>query len=358
MLADPALSASPDGDTDARRGPALWEGHAARMPILATILPVIIVVGLFATILILSLLSPGPRYARIRIPGGWEQVAIDPAAAMLVPVALLVVGGVLLVAVGMASLRAARQRYRIDGLAVEMAADGVIDAIAIPDVRRASVHPMLGGYRVRIIGARRQRIDLQLGTGDAARALAVLRGLGVECGALDLEEVPPVHDRLVLGEPVRWRGRPGLASFDAIRMIAATGILLPFAIFLGCLAWLWSSHPHPILGLMLTGGILALFGWPSMAILITFGGRLHHWLRDALGSVVVTDRRIAWATPLSGRFYRERMLADIEDVVMVEQRGRRAWLALTIRDGAESRLLDLRGVPRVDHFLMALGRFA
>ncbi|NYT41667.1 hypothetical protein HZY97_12920 [Sphingomonas sp. R-74633] len=340
---------------DAPRGPALWEGRATPGPALAKLLPGVILLAIFAALTLLFMLNPAPKYLRIRGVGGWEQYPLDPGAAMLLPGAILFILAVVICVAVAATMKAVRQRYRIDGRTAEVAADGVIAGIAISDIRRVSASEVLGWQRVRITGVNRQRIEMLLGAEDAVHVLSVLQGLGVPCGALDAIELPASKPRLATGEPVRWRGRPGLASFDKGRAISVVGILLPFAIFVGVLLWLWGSDPEPFFGLMLTVFVLTLFGWPSLAALITYSGRLRVWLFDAFGAVVVTDRRIAWAAPGSGHFYRELMLSELVDAAIVEQRGRRAWIALTVRKGAQDvREQDLRGVPDAEAFLAAV----
>lgn len=350
MIARPAFPAS-HGDAPSR--PALWEGHAARGPILAALFPLMVVLGIFAALLLRFLLDPRPKYHRVGGRMGALE-PLDPAMAGVLPLTMLFVLAAFMVVAMVRSRRAARERYRIDGGAVEMALDGVIDSIAIADIRRVAARPFLAWQRVRIFGPDRHHIDMTLGTRDAALLFAALRALGVRCAALDAVEPPVIGIALASGESVRWRGRPGLASFHASRGFAAIGILLPFAIFIGTLAWLWSSRPDPSFGLLLTLAILALFGWPSLAVLVTWFARLRVWFCDAFGAVVVTDRRVAWAAPFTGSFYRDVAFADLIEAGIIEQKGRGAWVTLTIRKGDDVRSEDLRGLPDADRFIAAL----
>jgi len=354
MTAQPAFPASHGDDLP---GPALWEGHSARGAALAFWLPPFIALGLFAGGWLAAGLMPriaGTAQAQI---GGQSFPIADETATVISTGAISLVLLILALALGamlLTVVRSGSQRYRVDSQAVELTADGMTDRIAIADIRRVIVHGYGAWHRVRIVGSDRQRILMLLGSRDAARVLTALRGLGVECGALDAIEQPAEIDTLVPGESVRWRGRPGLASFDSGRAFLLFVVCLPLLFFLVAQWMIWSSEPMLIVALFSSGMTFCLFGYLALYVFAVFHERLRAWFFDMFGAVVVTDRRIAWAAPLSGRFYRDVAFAELIDATIVERKGRRAWVALTIRTRDDVRSEDLRGLPDADRFLAVL----
>lgn len=354
MTARPAFPASYG---DAPRRPALWEGRSSLSAALALWMPSLIGLGLFFGGMLAGALAPGlPGTARLRI--GREAIPIDTGTAEAIGMGfagiVLLFLLVFLAAILVPVVRSRRQFYRVDGEAVELAADGVIDRIAIADIRRVVPHGYGAWHRVRIVGKPGERILMVLGTRDAARLLRVLRGLGVACGALDAIHPPAEADRLVPGESVRWRGRPGLASFDAGRAFLLFALCLPLAFLATALALIWSAGAGAVTGLFFSGVVFSLFGYLALYLLAIFHERLRAWACDAFGAVLVTDRRIAWAAPFSGRIYRDVAFAALIEAVIVERRGRRAWVTLTIRKADDVRSEDLRGLPDADRFLAVL----
>lgn len=354
MTARPAFPASHGDDLP---GPALWEGRSARGAALAFWLPPFIALGLFAGgWLAVGLMPRIAGTAQLRIGGqsfplGSETATVISTGAigLVLLVLALALGAILLTIV-----RSGSQRYRIDRQAAELSADGVTDRIAIADIRRVIVHGYGAWHRVRIVGSDRQRILMLLGSRDAARVLTALRALGVECGVLDAIEQPAEDETLLPGESVRWRGRPGLASFDSGRAFLLFALSLPLLFFLAAQGMIWSSQPLPVVGLFFSGMTFCLFGYLALYLLAAFHERLRAWFFDMFGAVAVTDRRIAWAAPLSGRFYRDIAFAELIDATIVESRGRRAWVTLTIRMKDDVRHEDLRGLPDADRFLAVL----
>lgn len=352
-----ARSAFPASHGDVPRGPALWEGHSSRSAALAFWLPPFIALGLFAGGWVVAALLPGvPGTTRLRAGGQSFPLDTETAAALSIGSILLVLT-VLALALGaivLTIVRSGNQLYRVDAQAAECSFDGMIDRIAIADIRRVLVHGYGAWHRVRIVGSDRQRILMLLGSRDAARVLTALRGLGVECGELDAIERPAEIDTLIPGESVRWRGRPGLASFDSGRAFLLFALCLPLFFFLVTQGMIWSSEPMLIAGLFITGMTFCLFGYLALYLLAVFHERLRAWFFDMFGMVVVTDRRIAWAAPLSGRFYRDLAFSELIDATIVERKGRRAWVALTVRTRDDVRSEDLRGLPDADRFLAVL----
>ena len=348
-----------DANPDARRGPALWKGRASLGGILAPLIPVLIGMSLFIAGPLAMLLRADIHKARVRWGGpGARWIELDPTTAFWTTLALAAVffalAFLLLLAVVVPILRPWQSRYRVDGLAVEQQASGVIHRIAIADIHRVAVDWRGAWHMVRIIGRGGQRIRMLLGTREAMRVLGVLRGLGVRCGKFDAVEMPSGAVALAPGEPVRWRGRPGLASLDATRAIATIGLCMPFAILVATLAWIWSAHPSLILGLFCSAFVFNLFGYLALFLLSAFHERFRVWLYDAFGTLVVTDRRIAWRALGSGAVYRDLPLAELVEANIVERIGRRAWVTLLIRAEGGVRDMDLRGVPDADSFVAAL----
>lgn len=354
MTAQPALPASHGDDLP---GPALWEGHSSRSAALAFWLPPFIALGLFAGGWLAAGLMPRiPGTSQLQIGGQSFPLDDQTAAAVswgAIGLVLLVLG-LALGAILLTIVRSGNQLYRVDGQAAESRFDGMTDRIAIADIRRVIVHGYGAWHRVRIVGSNRQRILMLLGSRDAARVLTALRGLGVECGALDAIEQPAEIDTLLPGESVRWRGRPGLASFDTSRAFLLFAVCLPLLFFLGAQWMIWSAEPMVIVGLFFSCMTFCLFGYLALYVLAVFHERLRAWFFDLFGTVVVTDRRIAWAVPLSGRFYRDLAFGELIEAAIVERKGRRAWVALTIRTRDDVRHEDLRGLPDADRFLAVL----
>jgi|GEM_PF-1470285 len=354
MTAHPAFPAS---HGDIPRGPALWEGRSSLGAMLALWLPSLIALGLLFGGVLAAALTPGiPGTATLRI--GREVIPIDSETAGVISTGfvgiMLLFLLVFLAAILVPIVRSRRQHYRVDRQAAELAADGMIDRIAIADIRRVLVHGYGAWHRVRIVGSDRGRILMLLGSRDAARLLTTLRGLGVDCGELDAIERPAEADRLLPGESVRWRGRPGLASFDSGRAFLLFALCLPLIFLIVALTMIWSSAPFAVAGFFCSGMVFCLFGYLALYLLAIFHERLRAWFFDAFGTVVVTDRRIAWAAPLTGRFYRDLAFSDLLEAAIVERKGRRAWVALTIRKGDDVRSEDLRGLPDADRFLAVL----
>jgi hypothetical protein len=357
MAARPDLDAI---DGDALRGPALWQGRASFGGILSVAFPAIIAVGLMIAFPVGTLLTMGEaKTSGVRmhqVDGQW--VPLDAAGNRVADLVgtLPYVGIVLLLLLAplVPIRRYYQRRYRIDGTAVEMVADGATEEIAIADIRRAVPRWFGAWHLIRVVGRGGQRIDMLLGTRDAIYALAALRRLGVKCSDVDAVEAPAANPELALGESVRWRGRPGLASFDAARAIATIGILLPFLLLVATLAWIWGSHPDVLLGLFWTGFVFSLFGYLAIGLLFLFSERLRVWICDMFGTVLVTDRRVAWRTPFSKLIYRDLAFSDLIEAGVVERKGKRAWVTLSVRDGEEVRPMDLHGMPDADRFLMML----
>lgn len=341
----------------AHSGPALWEGRSSVGGMLALRLPALIGLGLFiAGIASGAMMKPmDGQMTQVRVNGEWTY--LDPGSASAIHAGfflvfllffLLLLAGALVPVI-----RAARHRYRIDAGDVEMAADGVIDRIAIGEIRRVVANGYGAWHVIGIFGPNRQRIALQLGSRDAMRVLTLLRGMGVKCGKLDAAQRPAESVTLQPGESVRWRGRPGLGSFDAARAIAAIGLLMPLVILLLGLQWIWSSDPWPVTGFFFSGLLFSLVGYAAIFLIAYFHERLRAWFYDLFGTVMVTDRRIAWRTPFGG-IYRDVAFAELIEAGIVEEKGSRAWVALTLRDGEDVRVEDLHAIPQADRFLAML----
>jgi hypothetical protein len=343
-----------DAIEDAPRGPALWEARqnvAARLvnPLLATLL-----LAPFWGVALWMLRNPHPEAMHMRLRLAGVDVPLDAQGQMEAYYAFIVVLLSFVVpAMVNAALRAWRMWYRVDGLAVETwRGTRMVRRIGIGEIRSVAVHASLAWMRVRVGRSRRGGMEMRLRAEDATRLLAVLDSLGIE----EDEIVAPIGIvALAPEEPVRWRGRAGLGSFDASRAIIAVALGLPPLIFALILHSIWSGGPDLLSGLVLSGVAFVLIGGPVLAAAAAFGAQFGIWFNDAFGTILVTDRRIAWRAALSDKIYREIALADLVDAVIVEQKGSRAWVGLTVRHRKDVRDEDMRGVPDADGFIAALG---
>lgn len=329
-------------------------GAPARGALLTAWLPVAIPFALICGTALPALLGTDADSYRVMVRGA-SRARLDPATALMLMRTLFA----LFCALGLWALIAPaveqwRQRYRVTGLAVEVRAGRRRRGVAIADIRRVAVSSLGAWHLVRIFGPAKRPIGMLLGTRDAKGLLSVLEARGVTCGRLAAVELPVESVELEPGEPIRWRGRPGFASLDMTRMIVATAMLFPSVLFVALIVRIWSAGPHFMFGLILSMGAFGLCGATALGVLATYHERLRGWLYDLAATILVTDRRIAWCAPRSGLIYRELALSDVVDAAVVEQRGSRAWIGLTLNDAGRIREFDLRGVAEPDRFLAAL----
>lgn len=352
MLADPAFD-EPAGGNAWRRG-ALWEARPTLAAVLTTPLMVALVLSPFWGVALFFLFDPAGENAVATLRIGGVPIDLGPDGERQAHYALIAVFLLWpLILVGSALIRKMRLHYRLDAQGIESWRGAtLVRRIDIADICRVRERSYLVWRDVRIDHSPKHEIALQLGSADARQLRKLLQVLGVdpeEPLAVVIPEVAPT-------EPVRWQGRPGFAALDKFQLALAPVLLVPFAIYLWPLVWFWSS------GVPLVGCLLALAIWTpiwgglAVMSLGLLGTVFAAWLNLAFGMVLVTDRRIAWREWGSGDIFRELALSELIDAVIVERKGRRAWVALTIRRGSDNvREEDLRGIPDAERFVKALG---
>lgn len=350
----PAFSHSYGADADAKLGVALWQARPPLLAMLVTPLLVALMLSPLWGMALSLLLDPSSETATAALRVAGIAVALDQDGAHeahygLIAVLLLWP----LILGGSALIRKMRLRYRLDAQAVEMWRGAtLVQRIALGDVEWISERSFIVWHGVRVHQSPKLEIAMQLRAADARRLLALLHGLGVEPGeplAAPIPEIAPT-------ERVRWQGRPGLAALNKLQLVVAPALFLPALIYALPLQWFWTSGLpfraslfFSLIWTMLMGGVvvISLFG---------FGEVLGGWTRAAFGTLLVTDRRIAWRVPGARRIYRALALSELVDAVIVERKGRRAWVALTLRHGSDDvREEDLRGIPDADRFVATLG---
>ncbi|MEP9358959.1 hypothetical protein [Sphingomonas sp. KR3-1] len=343
-----------DAIDDAPRGPALWEARQTVAARLVNPLLVTLVLAPFWGVALWMLRNPHPEAMRMRLSIGGVDVPLDAEGALEAYYAFIIVLlSFTLPPMVSAVLRAWRMRYRVDGLAIETWRGAtLVRRIPLAEIRSVAVDAALAWMRVRVGRSRRGGIEMRLRADDAARLLAVLDGLGIE----EDDVVEPIGiAELAADEPVRWQGRPGFAALNMFQLVAAPALFLPVLIYVLALQWSWDSGFPFKASLFLSAIWTMLLGGLVMISLVGFSDMLRGWIRAAFGTVLVTDRRIAWRVPFSDRIYREIALAKLVDAVIVERKRTRAWVALTVRKKTDVRAEDLRGIPDADGFLAALG---
>lgn len=157
---------------------------------------------------------------------------------------------------------------------------------------------------------------------------------------------------LEIGERSLWQGRPGLRTLvwpRALLLSLALGVPLLFA------NWIWSavaSDGHwseRLFWLFLP--LLGLCFWVLPPI-IAGSGTLRAWVRDLFGTVVITDRRIAWLSPLRQLVYREINGASLIAVALVD--AKQGWVAVTTQRRQRVREIDLFGLRDPEQAVAAI----
>lgn len=156
------------------------------------------------------------------------------------------------------------------------------------------------------------------------------------------------------GEIVAWRGKQGWRGFDRTRVVLIVLSGLGPACYALWLWRIWNGADVVTVKLLWTFFASVLLGGSVVAVL-TFGWNAARVLvYDLLGDMVVTDRRLAWLTPLSGVVYREIKGADLVSAAFVEGTARRGWITVTERRRAEVSEIDILGVPQPARALSAI----
>lgn len=162
---------------------------------------------------------------------------------------------------------------------------------------------------------------------------------------------------LALDETVVWRGRQGWRGLAASHYVSAGLMLIGPTLFTLLLWIIWSGDAK--FGLKTMTQSLIAFGVLSGALLMTTleGPDIFLGLyRNIFGTLVVTDRRLAWLSPRQGHIYREIEGTDILAAGIVEQNGQRGWICLSQQYGKQVREIDMYGIPQPHLALAAIER--
>ena len=165
--------------------------------------------------------------------------------------------------------------------------------------------------------------------------------------------VPILEDEASL-----WRGKPGLRSFVSARVVL-TCLFALIPLLFGW--WLWSalSGDAPLVSRLFFAWIPILFFCSSaMPILVLLSGPAADWVRDAFGTIAITDRRIVWLTPRLGQVYREIPAAEVVDASIMESDGRRGALFVIRRITCDVEYVELVGIPDPESALAAVLQIA
>lgn len=167
------------------------------------------------------------------------------------------------------------------------------------------------------------------------------------------------------GEMIGWSGRRGIGSIGRSRVMLAV-FCAPLPLPLLIILWfIWSSHMSKPDGVAVMAA-----GFMSFVVCLIFGPMawvpLSHapaFFRDifvdVFGTLAVTDRRIAFLAPLTGRVDREIRAERLVEaaLVLVDDRGR-GHISLTLKPkkGEEAEHMDLYAVPDPENAVAAMAR--
>ncbi|WP_336957969.1 hypothetical protein [Sphingobium aquiterrae] len=287
---------------------------------------------------------------RLRGLAGNGAFPVTPALARAIWAGLLGLS-VTAIILPMVRLRAMRWRLTDEALICHMGQAVVVwPHASLTDV---ALSPFFIWYRLSFAAEGPARRACLIGGDDARHVLAILDRVGVPC------ERPPgllPAGALAPGERALWQGRPGLATFDGMRGLCAMMAIVP-ALLLAL--WLWAIWDVPRsvpLALFWTLVAFGVLGATVIAILAAASVVAMAWLYDMLGQVMVTDRRIIWRAPLTGRVYREIAARDIGSVDLVALQGKRGWLSLSLKGATDDDAIDrdLVGMPEPEAALAAI----
>ncbi|WP_445190794.1 hypothetical protein ACT009_09155 [Sphingomonas sp. Tas61C01] len=170
------------------------------------------------------------------------------------------------------------------------------------------------------------------------------------------EQQPAEAKGLALGEPVVWQGQQRWRGFTSGRLVLMSLAALGPVFFLLWMWSLWSSVEALTLKLFWTAGALISFGGSILLVLLYGPAVLQRCYRDLFGTMIVTDRRLAWLTPFSREVYREVSSAEIVDAFVVEGNDQRGWIGIVRLKRGKIEDLDIRGVPDPALALSVLAR--
>jgi hypothetical protein len=141
-----------------------------------------------------------------------------------------------------------------------------------------------------------------------------------------------------------------------MRLLATGAVGTVPAFYLWWLWHIWSGTGPLVERLFWTIGATISLGGSALGAVFAGLPTLRLWLLDMIGTLVVTDRRIAWRAPHSGEVYRKIGIADLVHVGFVEGDERRGWITVTEDRGGRVREIDLLSVPQPMAAVSALER--
>ena len=162
---------------------------------------------------------------------------------------------------------------------------------------------------------------------------------------------------LALGEPVLWQGSQGWRGVTTDRLtMLSLGAIGP-ALLTVWMWKLWDGQDILTLKLFWTAAAFVIFGGSLLMALLHGPEALRRLYQDLFGTMIVTDRRLAWLSPWSREVYREVLGTEMISVFMVESDNRRGWIGIVRKRGSSNvEDIDLRGVPQPSLALSALSR--
>jgi len=246
---------------------------------------------------------------------------------------------------------------------VAIAVSGLVPVVAALVCGAIIARPILsdGGWlrigrgpREPISAATAQALLIPIGVVLVLAFIAMV--VGIVRGARAARPTPASRlDWLGTRETVLWTGRPGLRSVTGARQLLFALTLGAPCIFVLWVWTAWSDARDPAAAAIWTGWACLIFFGSVVPGIIAGSSALREWIRDALGRVFVTDRRIAWAV---GRdfVYREIVGDSLIGAALIEGQGRYGWVSVTQQVGDDVRECDLFGLPEPDQALAAIER--
>lgn len=209
----------------------------------------------------------------------------------------------------------------------------------------------VNGYRFEIPVAVARIILVSIGLGFLA-LICLLIGAGVRDAWRIRPADAPVRDALEADERLLWQGEPRLRTLTWLRaLLLSLGLTAPVLFA----RWIWLSYAgsdklvQKLFWAFLPTAGLCFWILPA---LIMGAGPMKRWVMDVFGSVVVTDRRIAWLSPRRRNVYRQIDGEQLIAAMLVEPE--RGWVAVTRQRGRRVSEIDLFGLPRPQEALTAI----
>lgn len=331
--------------TSLATGEPIWQKRNALTPILAVALPGMIFATLF--IAIVWILGPNAKsgywnIGGMRIPmtsdelktAGWFFVTVVPI--------MLVTGTVYPV------WRFRRVQTTITRKAI-VAKDGRLTVVwPVAELRRLSFRDNFGWYLARFSVSSGKPPSILVSGNDAILLASIAAQLGLEC---ELPERLAIASGLANGEVIRWSGRRGLRALKPQHWVATALIATP-AVLYGWWMWaiwhdfVWAGFVSLVVPIMWSLIALMVIGFSAFGLIFQFRTVLMDWIRDAFGTIAVTDRRIVFRSPMSGRIYFEIAGDDLDFVDLIETEGAYGWIS--VRRRVDNLDHEIYGVPEPD----------